>query len=129
VKVALPVWNGRISPVFDVAQRVLVVETENGQTSQRIEEALGEPLPISKVGHLKALGVDVLLCGAVSRPVAVMVEAAGIELLSWVAGPVEDVLNAYLQGRLSSGQFLMPGCKRRGRRFRGGPRGHRWSNA
>jgi len=38
--------------------------------------------------------------------------ASGINIIPWISGPTEDVLEAYLQGTLSHPNFLMPGCKK-----------------
>ena len=120
VKIALPVWSGRISPVFDTAQQVIVVEAERDRTLRRTEESVGDQTPAGKVRRLAALGVGVLVCGGISRPVAALVETSGIQLVPWIAGEVEEVLTAFIQGRLQEDQFFMPGCGRRGRRFRRG---------
>ena len=40
MKAAIPIWQGRVSPVFDVAERLLVVDHEDGMESGRHEEAL-----------------------------------------------------------------------------------------
>ena len=123
VKIALPVWNGRVSPVFDTAQQVIVVETEGQRAVQRTEESIGEYGPPAKVGRLTALGVEVLICGGISGAVAALVEMAGIQLVPSIAGQTEEVLTAFLEGRLQRDPFFMPGCGRRGRRFRRGRRG------
>ena len=42
MKVAIPTWNGRVSPVLDVASRLLVVEIEGGAELARSEVELGQ---------------------------------------------------------------------------------------
>ena len=124
MKLAMPVWQSRISPVFDMAGRLLIVETKDGREISRTEEPLGHLVPPRKVNQLGTLGVDVLICGAISQPLAAMVMGSGIELIPWIAGDLQEVLGAYLSGQLSQKQFLMPGCCARGKhhRFRGGGR-------
>ena len=130
MKVAIPVWNGCVSSAFDFAHRLLVVDIENAKVVESSEvELSAESLPQRAV-NLKNLGVDVLICGAISRALACMVTACGIEVLAFVTGRVDDVLRAYLTGQLVKPQFTMPGCWpgarkdfrgwRRGRRRRGG---------
>ena len=77
-----------------------------------------------KAGQLESVGVDVLICGAISRALANMVTASGIQLLPYVTGRVNDVLLAYLNDQLVQAQFIRPGCwpgarKGFGRRRRG----------
>jgi len=123
MKVAMPVWSGRISPVFDVAQRLLVVDVEAGGPAGGAEHVVGTDMPASRARRLAELGVDVLICGAISRPMEMMLAAGGIRVIPYVCGPVEEVFQAYLAGRLSRPTFLMPGCRRGRLGFR--PR-HRW---
>lgn len=119
MKIAAAVWNGRISPVFDVAGRVLLLEVEGGQMRGRQEEPLPES-PASKTERLAELHVDTLICGAISRPLAEMLAVRGIRLAAFVAGDAEEVIRAYLAGQLQSPVFAMPGCCGRRRRLRGG---------
>ena len=119
MKIAIPIWNKRISPVFDVAEKVLILDVQNRIVRSRSERTLEQRDPFEKVGQLRTDGVKVLVCGAISRPVTVYAEAQGIRTIPFVAGDIEDVIKAYLEGRLASPGFLMPGCYGRQRRFRG----------
>lgn len=130
MKIALPVWNDNISNVFDFAGRLLLVEIENGREVKQSEITLQVQSLPERASELKQLRVNVLLCGAISRALANMVTASGIEVLPYVTGRVDDVLQAYITGNLSQPQFTMPGCwpgarKGFGRRRRGS-RGCRW---
>ena len=40
MKVALATWNGRISPGFDIARQVLMLDAEEGRVVARCEETL-----------------------------------------------------------------------------------------
>jgi len=119
MKVAIPNWQGRVSPVFDVAARVLVVDIEDGQIQGRQVLPLdGEDLH-SRVQRLADTGVEVLICGVLSRPLALALASAGVEVVPQTCGPVEEVLAAFAAGRLAQDAFLMPGCCGRRRRLRG----------
>ena len=119
MKVAVPAWNDRVSPVFDTARRLLLVEFEDGIEVARAENAIGQvPLP-RRAAALAELNVDVLLCGAVSRPLSAMLSGAGITVVPFVTGGIDEVLDAFVEGRLPDPRLCMPGC--RGRRFRRGP--------
>lgn len=118
MKVALSIWNGRISPVFDTAGRIILVELSNGREIKREEHNTRELLPPVKVMRIKSLGVDVLICGAISNPLSALFDSAGIDLVPWVSGDMEAVLDAYKRDKLLGPGFSMPGCgwRRRGRR-------------
>jgi predicted Fe-Mo cluster-binding NifX family protein len=109
MKIAIPVWNGCVSNVFDFAHRLLLVDIENGQEVNRSEVELKAESLSQRAVSLKNLGVDVLICGAISRALACMVTASGTEVLAFVTGRVGDVLQAYLTGQLVKPKFTMPG--------------------
>jgi predicted Fe-Mo cluster-binding NifX family protein len=119
MKIAVPIWNNRISPLFDTACRVLIWSVEGGRYGEWEEHDLQELIPAMKVCKIKELGTDVLICGAVSNPIAYLVESAGIKLVPWVSGPVDEVLEAFQTGQLDRPRYFMPGCRWRGRGRRG----------
>jgi len=130
MKIAIPVWNGFVSSVFDFAHKLLLVDIENAKVVNQSEVALESQSLPQRTGNLKNLGVDVLICGAISQALANMVTASGIQVLPYVTGEVDNVLQAYLTGQLVQPQFTMPGYWpgarrgfgrwRRGCRWRGG---------
>jgi len=120
MKVALATWNGRISPVFDVARQILMLDVEKGCVCARREEMLPGTEPLAQVSVLRALGPQVLICGAISRPMADLLAATKVRVLSFTAGGVEDVLAAWLAGNLPNPDLSMPGCCGRMRRCHGG---------
>jgi len=127
MRIAIPVWNDRVSNVFDFAAQVLVVDVEDGKETGRSEvELKDKSLPV-RAGKLKDLSVNVLICGAISQPLAQMVTALKIQLLPYVTGRVDEVLQAYITGALVQRRFAMPGCWSGARKgFRGWRRGCRW---
>jgi predicted Fe-Mo cluster-binding NifX family protein len=127
MRVAIPTWNDRVSPVFDAARSVMVVDVENGVEQARRQETLQEEFPTRRARQLAQLGVNVLICGAISRPLAALLAASGITLIPWTAGPVDEVLTAYLAGRLPDPRWLMPGCGGK-RRHRGGHGARGWES-
>ena len=126
IRVAIPHWRGRVSPVFDVAGNVLVVDVADGAVQARREEVLDVDGPQQRAARLSRTGAGVLVCGAISRPLEMAVRAAGIEVFPQTCGDVERVLAAFIDGRLRQGAFLMPGCCGRRRKVRSRRRGGRW---
>ena len=129
MKVAIATHDGWVSPVFDVAGRLLLVEIEAGQELSRLEAALTAAGPLARARHVAEMGVDELICGAISRPLEQMLLSAGVRVIPQTCGPVDEVLSAFAAGQLTEQAFLMPGCcgqrrrMRRGRRRRAGFRG------
>jgi len=132
MRIAIPTWNGQISPVFDVASELLLVDVEHGVQVRRDQKLLTATNPAVRAGRVTDLGVDVLICGAISRPLEAILTNAQIRVIPYLRGPAEEILQAFVSGQLNVRSFLMPGCGRRrgrirgrGRRF-GGQRGRRW---
>ncbi|MDP8221739.1 MAG: NifB/NifX family molybdenum-iron cluster-binding protein [Candidatus Lernaella stagnicola] len=121
MKIALTVWGNRISPVFDAARQVLVVDIEQGVVVSRHVASLGTELPHTRALRLSGWGVQSLVCGAISREFAQTLEFHGIQVIPFITGEVNQVLDAYLRGALAAGGFRMAGTgARRRKRFRGG---------
>jgi len=118
VKMAIPAWNDCVSNVFDFAHRLLVVDIENDRETNRLEIPLDNFSLPKRAGKLHSLGVDVLVCGAISQVLSNMVTAYGIQVFPYVTGRVDDVLQAYFAGQLIHPRFTMPGGRPRvGRGF------------
>jgi len=117
MRLALATWNGRISPVFDVARQVQMLDVEDGCVIARRAEMLPGTDPQTQAARLTALDPQTLICGAISQPMAAMLAAANIRVIPFTAGDVEQVLGAWLVGTLPNPALAMPGCccRRRGR--------------
>jgi len=115
----MPSWDGRISPVFDVARRLLVVDTEGDRELAREELTLEERDCGARARRLAQLAPDVLICGAISRPLESMLTAAGIQVIPQTCGTTDEVLRCFVSGEMDEQRFLMPGSCGRRRRFRG----------
>jgi predicted Fe-Mo cluster-binding NifX family protein len=125
MKVALATWNGRVSPVFDVAREVLMLDVANGGAIARHEEPLPGTDPQAQAARMAALGAEVLICGAISQPMAALLAAKSVRVIPFTAGTVEEVLAAWLAGSLPNPALSMPGCCGRMRRCHGGRVGGR----
>ena len=110
MRTAIPVSDGRISPVFDAARRLLLVDIENGREVRRTEQTVEEPELGPRARRVAESGADVLICGAISRPLEAMLLSAGVGVIPQTCGPVEDVLKAFISGKLTEQAFVMPGC-------------------
>ena len=98
-----------MSSVFDFAHELLLIDIENSCETSRTEVFFDIKRPPDRVVKLEQLGVDMLVCGAISRSLANMVRASGIQVLPYVVGKVDDVLQAYCAGQLEQSRLKMPG--------------------
>ena len=112
MKLAMPVWDDCVSTVLDFSDCLLVVDFESGTINDRSMADFAGNTIVEKVARLRELDIQVLLCGAVSRPLERMIMASGIDIIPFLMGRVDDVLNAYFSGHLLEPGFMLPGCRR-----------------
>ena len=108
--VLLTTWNGRLSPVLDVARQAELVKADAGRIVSRATVTLPGSDLDDQASALLTLQPQMLICGAVSRPLAGKLTTAGIQLIPFRTGAAEQVIAAWLQGRLTDETLLMPGC-------------------
>ena len=118
MRIAIPIWEDKISPVFDTALKLLVVEIKDMREESRFEYHIDESDLSQKCQRIRKLNLDTLICGAISHVFLQMLLASGLDVIQEISGPAEDVLKAYLKGNIFQSRFLMPGCRKGLRRCR-----------
>jgi len=113
MRTMLTIWNARIAPVFDVAGQAMLIVSENGTALSEENLTLPGGSAMAKVSFLAEAQVNVLICGAISRPACFAANAYGMEVYSFIAGNVREVILALHEGRLRESVFAMPGCGRK----------------
>jgi predicted Fe-Mo cluster-binding NifX family protein len=116
MRIAIPVWGENVSPVFDTALKLLVVEIEGNREESRFLYYIDENDLTQKCHRIRKLDLDTLICGAVSQTFLQMLTGSGLDVIQEISGPAEEVLKAYLRGNIYQRKFLMPGCKKYRRR-------------
>lgn len=111
--IAVPNCQGRVSPVFDVAARLTLVRLNGEVELERKEAVLFEKQPDQIIRSLVEIGVEVLVCGAISGRLEAVLARAGIRVVPRICGPVEAVIAAFRTDTLDRPKFIMPGCCRR----------------
>jgi predicted Fe-Mo cluster-binding NifX family protein len=109
MKIAIPVWEDKVSPVLDTASRLMVVELDEEGPKSQFEIYMDERDLSRRCLRIQDLCVDTLICGAVTRHFSELLKASGIKLIQGISGQPEAVLNAYLDGTLAHSKYLMPG--------------------
>jgi len=116
MKVAITVWENRVSPVFDSACTLLIAEIKNARVVKRSYQHINPDMPMQLVQMLYSQEVVVLICGAVSEGPANVIEASGLELIPFITGDIEKVLETCLESNPVWSELKMPGCGRCARR-------------
>ncbi len=110
MKVAFTVWDERLSPVFDSADTLLIVEIKNKKIKKK---TVTDFCPINDsdlTEKLINLGIDVFVCGAITQLHYSLIKACNIELIPFIGGDVKDLIEAFSIGESLTPRFLMPGC-------------------
>lgn len=128
---ALTVWKDRIAPVFDVAGNLMVLKIVDGKVESRKFFELPDAFVSGKIMSLSEMGVDTVICGALSQQAAWLLNSYNIKFFSFISGDLEQIIQSYLEGDFNAECYAMPGCRRqggRGRNRRGRGRfGQRWN--
>jgi predicted Fe-Mo cluster-binding NifX family protein len=120
MKIAVTVWEGRISPVFDVSRQIVILTIERKVVIAIRTEGIEMATSAHKIDRLIELGVKTLICGAISEPLHRELTARGVRVLGFVAGALDEVMAILLAGSLPDAAFAMPGSCGRRNRSRGG---------
>jgi predicted Fe-Mo cluster-binding NifX family protein len=122
MKIAIPEHQGRVAPVFDTCRRMLVFSSDENEEVPVAEQDWSTETRRGRAIRLKELGIDILLCGAISCGIEDQIHDQGICLVAWLAGDVPTILKAYREGRVLDPGYAMPGtllCRQRRQARRG----------
>ena len=118
-KIAVPLFDRRVSPRFDCAGDFLIAAVESGEIVECRKLSVVGWDRRERVKNLREWGVDTLICGGVDKQSARLLISYGIRMVTWVTGLAEDALHSFLRGELESGTMVGSGGRSRGRwRFR-----------
>lgn len=106
MKVAVPVFQTRVSPRFDVAQGAILLDVENGKVKKITTLLMMEWTSREKVKKLHDLNVETVICGGIDTSSKRLFEECGINVYSWIAGEVEDAVVCFMNDGLISGDIL-----------------------
>ncbi len=123
MRIAIPTWQKRVSPLFDTAERIVIADVVNGQITQMSEERILNSSLNNRANYLAERKVDVLICGGISGIMVSLLMRWNINVISGTMGDINSVLDGYISNRLDNRNFRMPGCRGRGRKHRGGGKG------
>lgn len=121
MRVAVSVCDGKVAPVLDFADELAIYELKSGSGSYELLESIDlheMPFKSLLVPMMMDRGVDALVCGRVSRPLAWMVRNAGILIVS--SQPVDA--ESAVENAARAPQWGGRGGRGRGRGRRGGGR-------
>lgn len=112
---AVAEWQGRISPVFDVAENLKLYIVDGNTCKEAGSLRLGSSEGEARVELMTQAGIEILICGAISGWLQRFADIQGIEVISFISGNVDSIVDSYIKGNWQSQLHRMPGCRSRGR--------------
>ena len=108
-RVAIPVFESRVSPVLDSCRRIVVVDIEGGCETHRQEIALEKMSIHERLEVITRWGIEKIICAGVSDVMCKFLAGKKITLISGIAGELEKIIDAYICNCIDDPCFLMPG--------------------
>lgn len=104
VRIAIPRWGEMVAPCVEYCATMAVFTIDNGRVVDQVDFPLRSQEPLDRLRLLRDQQVTTLICGGVQDVFETLMRAHGIQVISWVSGPVEELLSLYLRGQLVAGQ-------------------------
>jgi len=109
MRIAIPTWNERVSPVLDVARALRIVDITEGAVRRQTNHPLEGEVCAS---ILFKLGVDLVICAAISTPLETTLKVSGIVVIPDTCGTVAEIVTAFASGDEELTRFRSPGNTR-----------------
>jgi predicted Fe-Mo cluster-binding NifX family protein len=107
--IAIPVWENRVSPLFDSSAHLLVVEGDVMKIDKKEIISVESLTLFQRIDLLKKLNIDILFCGGITKPILENIRNKNIKVIPFVCGDANLILDAALRGKDIKSQFSMPG--------------------
>jgi predicted Fe-Mo cluster-binding NifX family protein len=112
MKIAIPIFENRISPRFDFSPELWIIEVERGEVISQEKLSIANLNLPQRLEQVTSNGVDKVICGGIDGFSRNQLGSRGIDVIQDVIGDAEIVFDLFMGGRLRSGLC----CQRKGRR-------------
>jgi len=111
IRLAIPEFQSRVSPVFDLCTRVLIIDIENQRVVTRNKIFLEGFSLHERLNILLKSHASTVICAGISDLFHTMLKRADIRMVTGIAGEIDQIVTAYIGGDLDDPRFQMPGHK------------------
>jgi predicted Fe-Mo cluster-binding NifX family protein len=118
MKIGIPVWRNRVSPLFDTARVLAIIEISGGREISRTEALIEEDHIPLRARWVKDQGIRLLICGGISGALEVLLSSYGVVVMPGIYGDCERVIDGFQNSRLDATEYRMPGYGGRKHRHR-----------
>ena len=94
--IAMCVYMDRVSPLFDTTNRIYVARIENGRLVNYFGLKLSGLGIFDKIRKIQSLNVDLLITGAISKSLSLLIESNGISVRSYVSSGIDELIQEYI---------------------------------
>lgn len=91
--IAIPVFQGWVSPYFATAPELLVVQSDGRTVWSKVRVSMAKSPLVERRKRLLALGVDTLICGGMDRATQNWFERRKVRLITNIVGDAQEVLS------------------------------------
>ncbi len=101
MKIAVPLFNDRVSPHFGSSSKILLVEVRDGTIEQEALWDLGSDNPLEIARRLLALGVEKIICGGIHSYCKEWLISKGITVVDNQRGVARGVVEKLMAATVS----------------------------
>jgi predicted Fe-Mo cluster-binding NifX family protein len=113
MKIAIPIYENRISPRFDFSPEMWIIDVEGGEVVRQEKLPTAHLNLSQRLEQITSNGVDKVICGGIDSYCQSQLGGRGIDVVQDVIGEAEIVFDLFMKGRLRPGLC----CEGRGRRL------------
>ena len=103
MKIAIPIFENRVSPRFDLSPKLWIIREENGEVVHQEKISLEGLTILQRIEKLNSNGISKLICGGIHDFSLNQLIEMGIEVFHNVMGEADTALKNFLKGELQSG--------------------------
>ena len=107
IRIAIPVFNSRISPVLDACTQIGIFDCEQKKEINRQTIWVDGFSLAERLASLVKLGVNVVICCGISDVLHNLLKGKNIRVIAGRVGEIEQVVDAFLCNQLDNECFLM----------------------
>jgi predicted Fe-Mo cluster-binding NifX family protein len=110
MEICIAGYKNRVATLLETATELRLYTLEGTNIVRSGMTAMPAAGPCALPSYLKAMGVDIVICGGLGKAVLDGFEAMGVTVIPWVKGSIESVLAAHIEDRMD--EMIMPGRRK-----------------
>ena len=104
IKVAVPLFKGRVSPHFGASPKVLLVMIDHSVIQSEATWDVGAESPMEMARRLAAMGIQYIICGGINRTYKDWLVRNGITVVENQRGVATEIIKKLLKEFKNDGQ-------------------------